>query len=58
MSLTSRDLEATQDFYGAVLRLRSEHRGRLGEHFRTALVNGVPVAGVAAVTSMWQMAVA
>ncbi|MFH8800684.1 VOC family protein [Streptomyces sp. NPDC017936] len=57
VSLTSRDLEATQDFYAAVLGWQWR-RGRLGEHFRTALVDNVPVAGVAAVASMWQMAVA
>lgn len=57
VSLTSRDLEATQDFYTAVLGWR--WRGaKLGEHFRIALANGVPVAGIAAVAAMWQMAVA
>ncbi|MEU6591752.1 VOC family protein [Streptomyces sp. NPDC046881] len=57
VSLTSRDLQATQDFYAAVLGWR--WRGaKLGEHFRIALANGVPVAGIAAVASMWQMAVA
>ncbi|MFJ6728765.1 MULTISPECIES: VOC family protein [unclassified Streptomyces] len=57
VSLTSRDLEATQAFYGAVLGWRWR-RGSLGDQFRTALVDEVPVAGVAAVASMWQMAVA
>ncbi|MER6045330.1 VOC family protein, partial [Streptomyces sp. NPDC001856] len=56
VSLTSRDLAATQDFYGAVLGWEWR-RGSLGEHFRTALVDGVPVAGVAAVAAMWQMSV-
>ncbi|MFC9283903.1 VOC family protein [Streptomyces collinus] len=57
VSLTSRDLEATQDFYSALLGWR--WRGaKLGEHFRIALAGGVPVAGIAAVASMWQMAVA
>ncbi|MGW7822113.1 VOC family protein [Streptomyces puniciscabiei] len=57
VSLTSRDLEATQDFYSAVLGWR--WRGaKLGEHFRIALADGVPVAGIAAVAAMWQMAVA
>ncbi|MFB7501352.1 VOC family protein [Streptomyces sp. NPDC056161] len=57
VSLTSRDLEATTAFYSAVLGW--QWRGvRLGEHFRIALVNGVPVAGIAAVASMWHMAVA
>ncbi|MER6924223.1 VOC family protein, partial [Streptomyces spiralis] len=57
VSLTSRDLTATQDFYSAVLGW--QWRGaRLGDRFRTALVDGVPVAGIAGVASMWQMAVA
>ncbi|MFE3638206.1 VOC family protein [Streptomyces cellostaticus] len=57
VSLTSRDLGATQEFYSALLGWR--WRGaKLGEHFRIALANGVPVAGIAAVASMWQMAVA
>ncbi|MFK0158907.1 VOC family protein [Streptomyces sp. NPDC090499] len=57
VSLTSRDLQTTEDFYSAVLgwRWRSV---RLGDHFRIALADGVPVAGIAAVASMWQMAVA
>ncbi|MEV5906079.1 VOC family protein [Streptomyces sp. NBC_00015] len=57
VSLTSRDLDATQGFYEAVLGWEWR-RGVLGDHFRTALVGSVPVAGVAAVASMWQMAVA
>ncbi|MGV9558192.1 VOC family protein [Streptomyces sp. NPDC003522] len=57
VSLTSRDMEATQRFYGAVLGW-DWRRGSLGDHFRTALVNGVPVAGIAGVASVWQMAVA
>ncbi|WP_329213374.1 VOC family protein [Streptomyces sp. NBC_01485] len=57
VSLTSRDLGATQEFYEAVLGWEWR-RGVLGDHFRTALVGNVPVAGVAAVASMWQMAVA
>ncbi|GGJ26433.1 VOC family protein [Streptomyces brasiliensis] len=57
VSLTSRDLQTTEDFYTAVLgwRWRSV---KLGDHFRIALANSVPVAGVAAVAAMWQMAVA
>ena len=31
---------------------------KLGDRFRIALVDGTPVAGIAAVASMWQMAVA
>ncbi|MCX4743878.1 MULTISPECIES: VOC family protein [Streptomyces] len=57
VSLTSRDLDATQEFYGAVLGW-TWRRGGLGAHFRTALAGDVPVAGVAAVAAMWQMAVA
>ncbi|MFF5438216.1 VOC family protein [Streptomyces achromogenes] len=57
VSLTSRDLRATQEFYTAVLGWRWR-TAKLGEHFRIALANGVPVAGIAAVASMWQMAVA
>ncbi|GGM15736.1 hypothetical protein GCM10010129_69930 [Streptomyces fumigatiscleroticus] len=57
VSLTSRDLAATQEFYTAVLGWRwrpVQH----GEHFRVALDGEWPVAGVAAVAGMWQMAVA
>ncbi|MFI9251742.1 VOC family protein [Streptomyces sp. NPDC053069] len=57
VSLTSRDLDATQDFYGAVLGWRYR-KARLGEHFRTALAEGIPVAGIAGVAGVWQMAVA
>ncbi|MEU3986585.1 VOC family protein [Streptomyces sp. NPDC026672] len=57
VSLTSRDLRATEDFYGAVLGWRWRNI-RLGDHFRIALAGGVPVAGIAAVAAMWQMAVA
>ncbi|MGW2638056.1 VOC family protein [Streptomyces sp. NPDC001348] len=57
VSLTSRDLRATQDFYEAVLGWRWRD-ARMGDHFRIALAGGVPVAGIAAVASMWQMAVA
>jgi predicted enzyme related to lactoylglutathione lyase len=57
VSLSSRDLSATQHFYGAVLGWR--WRGaRLGDRFRTALADGVPVAGIAGVATVWQMPVA
>ncbi|MEU1039477.1 VOC family protein [Streptomyces sp. NPDC005907] len=57
VSLTARDLRATQDFYAAVLGW--EWRSvKLGDQFKVAHVNGVPVAGVAAVASMWQIAAA
>ncbi|MFI1376513.1 VOC family protein [Streptomyces longwoodensis] len=57
VSLTSRDLEATQDFYGAVFGWRWR-QAQLGERFRIALADDVPVAGIAAVATMWQVAVA
>ncbi|MGY0065533.1 VOC family protein [Streptomyces sp. QTS137] len=57
VSLTSRDLGTTEEFYGAVLGWRWRP-ARLGERFRLALKDGTPVAGVAAVADMWRMAVA
>ncbi|MFG2460224.1 VOC family protein [Streptomyces sp. NPDC048523] len=57
VSLTSRDQQATEDFYGAVLGWEWKP-AKLGERFRVALADGTPVAGIAAVASMWQMAVA
>ncbi|AZS89252.1 VOC family protein [Streptomyces griseoviridis] len=57
VSLTSRDLDATQEFYSTVLGWRWQPTG-LGDRFRVALVEGTPVAGIAAVAGMWQMAVA
>ncbi|MET7704410.1 VOC family protein [Streptomyces sp. NPDC005485] len=57
VSLTTRDVEATEDFYGAVLGWQWSPAD-LGERFRIAQVDGVPVAGIAAVASIWQMAVA
>jgi predicted enzyme related to lactoylglutathione lyase len=57
VSLTSRDLPATEEFYSAVLGWRWRS-ARLGDRFRIALADGVPVAGIAAVAAMWQMAVA
>ena len=57
VSLTSRDLRTTEDFYQAVLGW-TWRSAKLGEHFRIALLDGAPVAGIAAVAAMWQMAVA
>ncbi|WP_210583901.1 VOC family protein [Streptomyces sp. GESEQ-35] len=57
VSLTSRDLEATESFYTAVLGWRWRP-AKLGDRFRVALAGGTPVAGIAAVATMWQMAVA
>lgn len=57
VSLTTRDLEAAEAFYTAVLGW-TFRTGRLGERFRTALAGDVPVAGLAAVASVYRMAVA
>ncbi|KAB1138989.1 VOC family protein [Streptomyces luteolifulvus] len=57
VSLTSRDLKTTEDFYTAVLGWRWQ-TAKLGEKFRVALAGGTPVAGIAGVATMWQMAVA
>ncbi|MFI1168215.1 VOC family protein [Streptomyces sp. NPDC020801] len=57
VSLTSRDLQTTEDFYQAVLGWEWRS-AKLGDRFRIALADGAPVAGIAAVASMWQMAVA
>ncbi|MFI6207980.1 VOC family protein [Streptomyces sp. NPDC051041] len=57
VTLTSRDLKATEEFYSAVLGWQWRPT-RLGDHFRIALADGAPVAGIAAVAAMWQMAVA
>ena len=55
VSLTSRDLDVAEEFYRAVLgwRLRP---AKLGDRFRMAMVDDTPVAGIAAVASLWQMA--
>ncbi|WP_055494769.1 VOC family protein [Streptomyces sp. TP-A0356] len=57
VSLTTRDLETAEEFYRAVLGWEWRPNS-LGDRFRVALADGVPVAGIAAVASMWQMAVA
>jgi predicted enzyme related to lactoylglutathione lyase len=57
VSLGSRALEVTQEFYGTVMGWRWRS-ARLGDRFRTALAGDVPVAGIAEVAGMWQMAVA
>ncbi|MFF6999681.1 VOC family protein [Streptomyces sp. NPDC008313] len=57
VSLTARDLRATEDFYQAVLGWEW-NPVRLGDQFRIAEAGGVPVAGIAGVASMWQVAVA
>ncbi|MEU3407092.1 VOC family protein [Streptomyces sp. NPDC006670] len=48
VSLATHDLEAAEAFYGDVLGWRFR-RSRLGEEFRVACADGVPVAGIAAV---------
>jgi len=59
VNLTTRDVDAAEDFYQAVFGWEWR-AGRLGDRFRfrIAQADGVPVAGIAAVASMWQMAVA
>ncbi|MEU3948853.1 VOC family protein [Streptomyces sp. NPDC029526] len=56
VSLTSRDVKTTEEFYSAVLGWQWRP-ARLGDPFRVALADGSPVAGLAAVATMWQMAV-
>ncbi|MFF8555532.1 VOC family protein [Streptomyces sp. NPDC015501] len=57
VTLMTRDLESAQRFYGQVLGW-SSRPGRLGEDFSVALRDEVPVAGVFAVSSAYQVAVA
>lgn len=57
VSLTSHDLEAAQRFYGAVLGWRWRPAGT-GDHFRIALVDSVPVAGIAVLPALRQTGVA
>jgi predicted enzyme related to lactoylglutathione lyase len=57
VSLTSRDVQATEEFYSAVLGWEWR-RAKLGDRFRVALSEGSPVAGIAAVAGMLQTAVA
>lgn len=56
VSLTARDLQAAEKFYGSVLgwEFRST---TLGEHFAVAMRNGKPVAAIGAVASDMQVAV-
>ncbi|MDI3385222.1 VOC family protein [Streptomyces sp. B-S-A8] len=51
ISLTTRDLSAAEKFYTAVLGW-DWRVGKLGDQYRFASVNGVPVAGVSAVGAM------
>jgi predicted enzyme related to lactoylglutathione lyase len=57
VSLTSRDTQATEDFYHAVLGWQWRSAA-LEDRFRIALQDGAPVAGIAGVATMWQVAVA
>ncbi|KKD03043.1 VOC family protein [Streptomyces sp. WM6386] len=57
VSLTTRDQEAAEAFYTAVLGWEWRP-AKLGDRFRMAVVDETPVAGIAAVATMWQMAVA
>ncbi|MFE6993097.1 VOC family protein, partial [Streptomyces pharetrae] len=57
VSLTSRDLPATEAFYSAVLGWQWRS-AKLGERFRIALADGAPVAGIAGMAGMGQAAVA
>ncbi|MFI6335510.1 VOC family protein [Streptomyces sp. NPDC050535] len=57
VSLTTRDLRAAQRFYQAVLGWEWQ-KSTLDDQYRIAVADGVPVAGVSAVTSLWQTAVA
>ncbi|WNI14121.1 VOC family protein [Actinacidiphila sp. ITFR-21] len=56
VSLTARDLQAAEKFYGSVLgwEFRST---TLGDHFAVALSDGKPVAGIGAVAADMQIAV-
>ncbi|MFD9637762.1 VOC family protein, partial [Streptomyces violascens] len=53
----ARDLSAATDFYGAVMGWTFVPAG-LGEEFRIALADGVPVAGISALAQAFQVAVA
>ncbi|NNN29936.1 VOC family protein [Streptomyces sp. S3(2020)] len=57
VSLTTRDQEAAEAFYTAVLGWRWRS-AQLGDRFRVAVVDDTPVAGIAAVAAMWRTAVA
>ncbi|MDN3293293.1 VOC family protein [Streptomyces ficellus] len=57
VSLMTRDLHAAQDFYGAVMGWEFRP-ARLGKEFSVALADGKPVAGIGALASALQVAVA
>ncbi|MFF0066330.1 VOC family protein [Streptomyces sp. NPDC005279] len=57
VSLMARDLQGAQDFYGAVMGWVFR-KGSLGDEFSTAFSEGAPVAGIGALASAFQVAVA
>ena len=57
VSLMARDLDSALDFYGSVMGW-TFRPGSLGEEFRIALADGVPVAGIGALAPALQVAVA
>ncbi|QEV16700.1 VOC family protein [Streptomyces alboniger] len=57
VSLTARDLSTAQRFYGAVMGWQFRP-AKLGEQFSVATAHGDPVAGVGAIASSLQIAVA
>ena len=58
ISLMTRDLEAAQSFYGAVLGWQFRRAARLGDEFSLALLDGTPVASIGALAPALQMPVA
>ncbi|GGN80705.1 hypothetical protein GCM10011579_066520 [Streptomyces albiflavescens] len=58
VSLSTRDLKAAEDFYTAVLGWQWHSGRRMGDQYRIARVNGVPVAGVSEVDFVAKTAVA
>lgn len=57
VGLLARDVQAAQEFYGAVLGW-SFRAGKLGENFVVALDHGSPIAGIGALAPALQVAVA
>ncbi|MEV5679414.1 VOC family protein [Streptomyces sp. NPDC052179] len=57
VNLMTRDLVAAQQFYGEVLGW-TFRPGRLGQEFSVARRDGVPVAGISAMSAVYQVAVA
>ncbi|MCX4680871.1 VOC family protein [Streptomyces sp. NBC_01433] len=57
VNLMTRDLVAAQQFYGDVLGW-TFRPGRLGQEFSVARRDGVPVAGISAISAVYQVAVA